>query len=58
MDQQSICLFLALKGFSARAVYNELTAVLGVDAIADSTVTKYLRQTQFTSTLVDPLPEE
>jgi hypothetical protein len=34
MDQGSICLFLALKGLSARAVDNELTAVLGADAIA------------------------
>jgi hypothetical protein len=43
MDQRSICLFLALKGLSAQAVFNELTAVLGADAIADSTITKYLR---------------
>jgi hypothetical protein len=42
MDQRSICLFLAIKGFSARAVSNNLTAVLGTDAIADSTGTKYL----------------
>jgi hypothetical protein len=44
MDQRSFCLFLALKGFSARDVYNELTAVLGADAIAYWTVTKYLCQ--------------
>jgi hypothetical protein len=36
MDQRSICLFLTLKGLSARAVYNEFTAVLGVDTIAYS----------------------
>jgi hypothetical protein len=36
----------------ARAIDNELTAVLGADAIAYSTVTKYLRQRQFTSILV------
>jgi hypothetical protein len=53
MDQRSICLFLVLKGLSARAVSNELTAVLGTDAIASSTGTKYLRQRQFTSILVD-----
>jgi hypothetical protein len=53
----SICLFLALKGLSARAVYNELTTVLGADAIADSALTKYLCQRQFTSILVDP-PEQ
>jgi hypothetical protein len=54
MDQRSICLFLALKGLSARAVYNEHTAVLGADEIASLTVTKDLRQRQFTSILVDP----
>jgi hypothetical protein len=53
MDPTSICLFLALKGLSARAVDNDFTAVLGADAIAYSTVTKYLSQRQFTSLLVD-----
>jgi hypothetical protein len=57
MDQRSIFLFLALKGLSAPAVDNELTAVLGADAIAYSTVPKYLSQRQFTSILV-ALPEE
>jgi hypothetical protein len=54
MYQRSICLFLAIKGLSERAAYNELTAVLGADAIAYSTATKYLRQKQLTSILVDP----
>jgi hypothetical protein len=58
MDQRSICLFLALKGFSARAVSHELTVILGAGAIADLTVTKYLCQRQFISILVDPPPEE
>jgi hypothetical protein len=53
MYQRSICLLLALKGRSARTV-NELTAVLSADAIAYLTVTKDLRQRQFTSILVDP----
>jgi hypothetical protein len=44
MDQRSIYLFLAQKGLSARAVSSELTVVLGGDAIADSTIIKYLRQ--------------
>jgi hypothetical protein len=57
MDQRSICLFLALKRLSARAISNELTAVLNADTIADSTVTKHLRQRQFTFILVAP-PEE
>jgi hypothetical protein len=47
MDQRSICLFLAIKGLSARDVHNKLVAVLGPDAIASSTVTNYRRQRQF-----------
>jgi hypothetical protein len=38
----------------ARAVYNELTAVLDADADASLAVTKSLGQRQFTSILVDP----
>jgi hypothetical protein len=53
MDQRSICLFLALKGLSARASYNEFTVVLDADAIAGSTVTKSLHQRQLTAILVD-----
>jgi hypothetical protein len=58
MEQRSICLFLALKRLSVRAVYNKRTDVLGADGIAFSTVTKYLHQSQFTSILVDPPPPE
>jgi hypothetical protein len=52
MDQRSICLFVALKGLSAQVLDSELTVVLGADAIAYSTVTKCLRQRQFTSIFV------
>jgi hypothetical protein len=51
MDQRSICLFLAMKGLSGQAIYNELAAVLGPDAIGYSTVTNYLCQRYFPSTL-------
>jgi hypothetical protein len=54
MDKTSICLLLALKGLSARAVHSKLTAILGADAIADSIVNKYLCHRQFSSILVDP----
>jgi hypothetical protein len=47
MKQRSICLFLAVKRVSAQAIHSELLAVLGLDAIAASRVTKYLRQKQF-----------
>jgi histone-lysine N-methyltransferase SETMAR len=40
-----------MKRLSAQAIYNELVAVLGRDAIGYSTVTNYLRQRRFPSTL-------
>jgi hypothetical protein len=51
MDQRSIRLFLAMKGLSAQAIYNELVVVLGPDAIGYSTATNYLRQSHFPSAL-------
>jgi hypothetical protein len=51
MDQRLLCLFLAMKRRSAQAIDNELVAVLGPDAISSSTVTSYLRQRYFSSTL-------
>jgi hypothetical protein len=47
MDQRSICLFLAMKRLSGQAICSELVAVLGPDAIGDSTVTNYLCQRHF-----------
>jgi hypothetical protein len=43
-----------MKGLSARAIHNELTGVLGADAIAYSTVTLHLRRRLFPTILVDP----
>jgi hypothetical protein len=43
MDSRSICVFLAMKKFSAQAVHDELVDVLGPDAAAYSIVTNYLR---------------
>jgi hypothetical protein len=39
MDQQSICLFLAMKRLSVQAIYNELVVMLDPYAIGYSTVT-------------------
>jgi hypothetical protein len=50
-------LFLALKGLSARDVYNEFPAVHGADALAYFTVARYLHHRQFSSVFVDR-PEE
>jgi hypothetical protein len=57
MNQRSICLFLAMKGLSARDVHNELVAVLGPDAIAYSTVTSDLRQRQIPAISSEPSNE-
>jgi hypothetical protein len=57
MDQQSICLFLIDKGLLAQTVHTELVSVLGSDAVAYSTITKYLRQRKFPSILCDTLEE-
>jgi hypothetical protein len=57
MDQRSICLFLAMKRFSAQAIHNELVVVLGPDVTGYSTVTNYLRQRHFPSTLRETAEE-
>jgi hypothetical protein len=57
MDQRSICLFLAMKGLSARDVHNELVAVLGPDAIVYLTVTSSLRQRKFPTISSEPSDE-
>jgi hypothetical protein len=57
MDQRSISPFLAKKGLSARDVHNERVAVLGLDAIIYSTITKYLRQQHFPAISFEP-PDE
>jgi hypothetical protein len=44
-----------MKRLSAQAIYNKLVAMLGLDAIGYSTVTNYLRQGHFPSTLAKPL---
>jgi hypothetical protein len=44
MSQQTIALFLAIKGLSSRATHDELVTVLRPAASASSTVTKYLQQ--------------
>jgi hypothetical protein len=57
MDQRSICLFLAMKRLSAQAIYNELAAVLDLDAIGYYMATNYLRQRHFPSTFDEDLGE-
>jgi hypothetical protein len=54
MDQRSICLFLDRKGLSALEIHNELVAVLGTEAVADSTITRYLRQDHLPAIMSEP----
>jgi hypothetical protein len=44
MDQQSTYIFPAIKGFSGQGIHRKRVAVLGPDAIAYSTLTKYQPQ--------------
>jgi hypothetical protein len=57
MDPRSICLFLAMKGFSAKEVHSELVAVLGLDVIGSSILTRYPRQRQFPASSPEPSNE-
>jgi hypothetical protein len=45
MDQRTIVAYLALKGLSARAIHEDLMATLWRDAMAYSTVARYLHDT-------------
>jgi hypothetical protein len=43
MDQRSIALDLAMKGFSAMDIHRDLTEILGSNAVSYSTVTRFIR---------------
>jgi hypothetical protein len=47
MDQRTIVAYLALKAFSARAIHEDLMATLGRDAMAYSTVVRYLHDAHY-----------
>jgi hypothetical protein len=57
MDQRSICLFLAIKGLSARAIHSELVRMVGPNTVTYLTVAKNLRQWQFLSVPCDSSEE-
>jgi hypothetical protein len=52
-----MCLFVAIKGLSAQSIHTQLLTVLGQNAIAYSTLTKYRRQRKFPSVLCHPSEE-
>jgi hypothetical protein len=58
MDQRLIVLYLNRKGWVARVIHDDLAATLGEEAIAYSTVTKYLREAQAGPGDATALPEE
>jgi hypothetical protein len=47
MDQRSIATYLALKGLSVHAIHADLVATLCIEAAADGSVTRYLRETRY-----------
>jgi hypothetical protein len=57
MDQQSIVVYLSLKGLNAVEIHNDRVATLNGDAKSQSTVTYYLRKPSFSSAKT-PQPSE
>jgi hypothetical protein len=49
MDQQSIVMYLSLKGLNAVEIHNNLIAILKGEAKSYRTVTYYLRKPSFSS---------
>jgi hypothetical protein len=47
MDQKAIVLYLHMRGMSLDAIHEDLMRVLGENAMAYSTVTKYVRSEKF-----------
>jgi hypothetical protein len=47
MDQKAIVLYLHMRGMSLDAIREDLVHVLGENAVAYSTVTKYVRSEKF-----------
>jgi hypothetical protein len=58
MDQRSIVLYLNRKGWMARVIHDNLVATLGEEAIAYSSMTKYIREVQTGPDDAPALPEE
>jgi hypothetical protein len=55
--QRSIVLYLHLKGLSTHAIHDDLVATLGSKAVVYSTVTRYLRESEFGTAEVTLDPE-
>jgi hypothetical protein len=57
MDQKPIILYLRMKGMDLDAIPDDLVHTLGKDAVAYSTVTKYLTALSFPAERKPPLPK-
>jgi hypothetical protein len=49
VNQREIVEYLHRKGFKPKAIYVDLVGTLGAEAVSHSTVTRWLRETRFTS---------
>jgi hypothetical protein len=58
MDQRSIVLYFNRNGWMARVIHDDLVATLGEEAIAYSSMTKYLREAQTGPDDATALPED
>jgi hypothetical protein len=57
MDQKVIVLYLHMSGMSLDAIHEDVMRVLGENAVAYSTVTKYIRSEKFPPTNDGPLSQ-
>jgi hypothetical protein len=48
MDERSIAPYLSMKRLSAELIHQELVDMIGLEVIADSTLTWYLHTARFT----------
>jgi hypothetical protein len=55
MDQKAIVRYLHLRGMSLDALYEDLVRVLSENAVADSTVRKYVHSQKFSRRMMDLL---
>jgi hypothetical protein len=53
MDQPVIVVYLSLKGLSARTIHEELRVTLRLDAVAYSTVARYLHDTHCSPSIAE-----
>jgi hypothetical protein len=58
MTRRPIVAFLSLKGMSAREIHDDIVVTLRPDAVSYNLITRYLRETQFPSSKLEPHPAD